>query len=248
MDRLSVIIPTLNEAQAITSTLAALQPVRACGHEVIVADGGSLDGTARLAEPLADRMLVTGRGRARQMNAGAAIARGDVLWFLHADTLPAQGAERLLIDGMRESRRGWGWFDVRLSGRHPLLRVVEWLMNRRSRLTGIATGDQGLFVRRGLFNAIGGFPDMALMEDIAMSRLLKRHGPPLCLSLPVMTSSRRWEEHGVLRTIFLMWGLRLAYSLGADPARLVRFYRYGARSSCADAAGKCGRRHGNAGW
>lgn len=241
MDRLSIIIPALNEAQVITGTLAALQPVRACGHEVIVADGGSLDGTVRLAEPLADRVLVTARGRARQMNAGAAIARGDVLWFLHADTLPAQGADRLLIDGMRESRRGWGRFDVRLSGRRPLLRVVEYLMNQRSRLTGIATGDQGIFVQRELFNAIGGFPDIALMEDIAMSRLLRRHGPPLCLSVPVMTSSRRWEEHGVLRTVFLMWGLRLAYAMGIAAAQLARFYRYGTRGSCAETDGECGR-------
>ncbi len=248
MDRISVIIPTLNEAQVITGMLEALQPVRACGHEVIVVDGGSLDGTVRLAEPLADRVLVTARGRARQMNAGAAVAREDVLWFLHADTLPARGADRLLIDGMRESGRGWGRFDVRLSGRRPSMRVVEYLMNRRSRLTGIATGDQGLFVRRELFNAIGGFPDIVLMEDIAMSCLLKQHGPPLCLSTLVVTSSRRWEEYGVLRTVFLMWGLRLAYALGIAPAQLARFYRYGTRGSCAEVGDECGRRQGNAEW
>lgn len=225
MDRLSVIVPAVNEARVIQGTLEALLPVRAAGHEVIVVDGGSSDATARLAEPLADRVLTAARGRGRQMNAGAAVARGDVLWFLHADTLPPPEADQLIIRGLRRSGREWGRFDVSLSGRHALLRAVEFLMNRRSRMTGIATGDQGVFVRRCLFESLGGFPEIALMEDVAMSRCLKRHGRPLCLGARVVTSSRRWERQGIGRTVLLMWGLRLGYALGVEPARLARFYR-----------------------
>jgi rSAM/selenodomain-associated transferase 2 len=159
------------------------------------------------------------------MNAGAGAAQGAVLWFLHADTLPPPQAGTLLLDGLARSGRDWGRFDVRLSGAHPLLRVVEWLMNLRSRLTGIATGDQGMFVRREVFERLGGFPDIELMEDIALSRALKRLGVPLCLDTPLQCSSRRWEQGGIVRTILLMWSLRLAYALGMSPTRLLRWYR-----------------------
>ena len=224
MLRLSIIVPVLNEAAGIRTVLAALQPLRAAGHELIVADGGSADATPDVARPWVDRLLQVPRGRARQMNAGAAAAGGDVFWFLHADTLPPRGADWLICQGLEASGRGWGRFDVRLSGGHPLLRVVERLQNRRSRLTGVATGDQAMFVRRALFESVGGFPDIALMEDVALSRALKRHGPPLCLPDPVVTSSRRWEQRGIVRTVLLMWRLRLAYALGADPRRLARLY------------------------
>jgi rSAM/selenodomain-associated transferase 2 len=221
---ISIIIPALNEAEGIAACLTPLQSLRSAGHEVILVDGGSEDGTVALAGPLADRVIRAPRGRASQMNAGACIARGKVLLFLHADTrLPAE-ADRLMVEGIGRGGRGWGRFDVRLSGQHSLLRVVEGMMNFRSRLTGIATGDQAIFVRRSWFDSIGGFPDIPLMEDIELSRRLKRLGPPLCLQPRVNTSSRRWEEHGILRTILLMWRLRLAFSLGASPARLVRRY------------------------
>jgi rSAM/selenodomain-associated transferase 2 len=212
--RLSIVVPALNESAGIRAALEALAPLRARGHEVIVVDGSSSDGTAQLAAGLCDQLLVTPRGRALQMNAGARAASGDMLVFLHADTrLPADFA---IPDSSR-----WGRFDVRIEGRHPLLKLVAWSMNLRSRLTGIATGDQAMFVRRELFP---GFPEIALMEDVALSRLLKRRGAPTCLREKVVTSGRRWESRGVLRTILLMWSLRLRYFLGTSPDKLARRY------------------------
>jgi rSAM/selenodomain-associated transferase 2 len=225
LTRVSIIIPALNEAARIADTLRPLQPLRARGHEVIVVDGGSADATAEIARPLADRVIASEPGRARQQNAGALAAAGDVLLFLHADTLLPPDADRLVIDGLTRSGRGWGRFDVRLSGRAPALRMVERMMNLRSRATGIATGDQAIFVRPDGFWRAGGFPQIPLMEDVALSRILRRAGPPLCVRERVLTSSRRWEERGVLRTILLMWRLRAEYALGADPARLADRYR-----------------------
>jgi rSAM/selenodomain-associated transferase 2 len=158
------------------------------------------------------------------MNAGAAVARGSVLLFLHADCVLPPGADRLMTDGLAASGRRWGRFDVSLDGAHPLLKLIAFMMNQRSRLTGIATGDQGMFVTRGLFAAAGGFPEIPLMEDIAFSITLKSHSAPLCLRECITASARRWEEHGVLRTIVLMWRLRLAYFLGADLAALALRY------------------------
>src|SRR5262245_60113880 len=221
---LSVVIPTLDEAAGIRATLEHLQPLRGRGHEIIVVDGGSADETLEIAAPLADLALAAPRGRASQMNAGAAVARGDVLLFLHADTrLPPDAAE-LILDTLAARDREWGRFDVMIEGGHPLLAIVAWLMNARSRLTGIATGDQAIFVRRAAFQAIGGFAPIVLMEDVALSRRLKRRSPPICLRVPVVTSGRRWESNGVLRTILLMWWLRLRYFLGASPERLARSY------------------------
>jgi rSAM/selenodomain-associated transferase 2 len=223
--RLSVVVPALDEAAGIETTLRRLQPLRARGHEVVVADGGSRDGTIAAAAPLADRVVAAPRGRARQQNAGAAAAAGDVLLFLHADTLAPPDADRLVLDGLRRTGRGWGRFDVRLSGRNPLLRLTGWLIALRSRLSGIATGDQAVFVRRDWFEGAGGFPEIPLMEDVALTSVLRRRGRPLCLRAQVVTSSRRWEERGIVRTILLMWRLRLAYALGADPHRLAERYR-----------------------
>lgn len=223
--RISIIIPVLNEAPLIVQTLLGLQTLRAAGHEVIVVDGGSKDGSVALSQPFADRVICADRGRSRQMNAGAKIAKGDILLFLHADTFLPKSSAQSIIDGLKRQGRRWGRFDVRLSGRHYFLRIIEHLMNLRSRFIGIATGDQAIFVRRRLFEAMGGFPDIDLMEDIALSRILKRYGRPLCLRQRVVTSSRRWGEKGVLRTILQMWRLRLAYALGADPKRLTRLYK-----------------------
>jgi len=219
MRKLSVIVPALNEAAGIERCLRALAPLRARGHEVIVADGGSGDGTPRLAAPLADRVLAAPRGRALQMNAGAAAASGDALLFLHADTLLPADAERAVLVAL--ASRAWGRFDVSIESRDARLAVIGVCMNWRSRLTGIATGDQAIFVRRAAFP---GFPAIALMEDVEFSRRMKAVSAPACLRARVATSARRWERRGVLRTVLLMWRLRLAYWLGADPADLARRY------------------------
>ena len=220
--KLSIVMPMLNEAGGIVEALAALAPLRARGVEIIVSDGGSGDATVALARPLADIVVVAPRGRGRQMNAGAAASCGDVLLFLHADTRLPPDADALISDGLARTGRTWGRFDVRIAGAHRLFPVVAAAMNLRSRVTGIATGDQAIFISRAAFGP--GFPDIALMEDIAMTRRLKRIGPPLCIVAPVVTSGRRWEKHGVIKTILLMWWLRLAYFLGANPVRLARSY------------------------
>lgn len=220
---ISIVVPVLTEAEGIVAALTAVQPLRAAGAEVIVADGGSGDATMALAAPLADRVIAAPRGRASQMNTAAALARGEVLLFLHADTALPEGAAALIAVALRAGRV-WGRFDVRIEGRSRWLPVVAALMNRRSRLSGIATGDQAMFVTRRAFAAVGGFPDIPLMEDIELSRKLKRLSRPACLAARVTTSGRRWEKHGVWRTILLMWRLRLRHFLGADPRRLAVEY------------------------
>jgi rSAM/selenodomain-associated transferase 2 len=217
--KLSVVIPALNEAEHIEAALRALAPLRRGGCEVIVVDGGSTDDTRELAQPLCDQVLLGMRGRAVQMNTGARHAGGEALLFLHADTrLPPHGDAlvRLALQ-----KHVWGRFDVEIDGRHRLLKVVAWAMNLRSRLSGIATGDQAIFVRR---NAFPGFPPIALMEDIAFSREMRRRGAPCCVRERVRTSGRRWEKRGVLRTVVLMWRLRLLYYFGVPPERLARRY------------------------
>jgi rSAM/selenodomain-associated transferase 2 len=221
---LSLIVPTLNEAHGIIDMLQALQPLRDRGCEVIVVDGGSTDHTPVLARRWCDRVLRAPGGRARQMNAGATVARGEILCFLHADSFLPEGADGLIVAGLARSRRSWGRFDVTISGEHPMLRVIASMMNWRSRITGIATGDQGLFMTRSVFEAAGRFPEIALMEDIALSQQLKRYGKPLCIAHRLTTSGRRWEKHGLWRTVMLMWRLRLAYFLGADPDKLAARY------------------------
>jgi rSAM/selenodomain-associated transferase 2 len=220
----SIIVPTLDEASGIVEALRALQPLRARGVELIVVDGGSRDATIERAARWADLVLAAPRGRAAQMNAGAARARGDVLMFLHADTRVPASADVLVRSAMAQGRT-WGRFDVRITGRARLLRVVAMLMNWRSRLTGIATGDQAMFVRRDVFERLGGFPSQPLMEDVELSRRLRRVGRPACLGAPATTSGRRWESRGVWRTIFLMWRLRWRYWRGDSPVALARDYR-----------------------
>jgi rSAM/selenodomain-associated transferase 2 len=220
----SFVIPALNEADRVAQTLSELQRARSEGHQVILVDGGSEDGTPEIAGPHVDLLVIADRGRATQMNAGARQASGDVLLFLHADTLLPWDALQAMLKQLGASSRTWGRFDVRLSSDRFMLRLIGSLINRRTRLTGIATGDQAIFVRRQVFETVGGFPEIALMEDIAISRRLNKLSRPLCLREYVTTSSRRWEERGILRTTLLMWWLRLAYAFGADPERLARAY------------------------
>jgi rSAM/selenodomain-associated transferase 2 len=224
MPSLSIIVPVLNEGERIAATLDALAPMRALGVEVVVVDGGSRDATIQRARLRADKVMSAPRGRATQMNAGAEKATGDILLFLHVDTLLPSDADHVLLNGLERSGRAWGRFDVRIDSKDPLLRTVARMMNLRSRVTGIATGDQAIFVKRDAFKQVGGFPPIELMEDIALSKLLKRIGSPLCLRERVVTSARRWEKRGVISTILLMWRLRLAYFFGADPKELAQLY------------------------
>jgi len=221
---MSIVVPVLNEAGAIAALAESLEPLRERGHETLLVDGGSTDGTPELAAALFDRVLSSAPGRAVQMNAGAAAARGAVLVFLHADTRLPADAESQLLGALHGAAEAWGRFDVRLSGRHTAFRLIERMMNWRSRASGIATGDQAMFVTRGLFRRAGGFPALALMEDVALSRRLRRLRRPLCLPGPAITSSRRWEHCGIVRTVVLMWALRAGFALGVSPDRLARLY------------------------
>jgi rSAM/selenodomain-associated transferase 2 len=221
---LSIVMPVLDEQGGIVAALDALVEARAAGAEVIVVDGGSRDDTRALAVVRADCLVDAPRGRARQMNAGAQSARAPLLLFLHADTRLPHGAVERVVSTLQGGDRCWGRFDVRIDGRHPLLRLVAGLMNARSRWSGIATGDQAIFCTRAAFDRAGGYPDIPLMEDVALSRALRRLARPACLRERVVTSARRWERGGTLRTILLMWRLRLAYALGADPHGLARRY------------------------
>ena len=226
MPKLSIILPVLDEGNRIAEALDRLTDLRALGVEVIVVDGGSRDATVQRARMRADHVVSASRGRGSQMNAGAAKASGDVLLFLHADTRLPDDADHLVLDRLARSERAWGRFDVRIEGTHPLLSMIAATMNIRSRITGIATGDQAIFARRNAFDAVGGFPTIPLMEDIALSKRLKRISRPLCLRECVITSGRRWEANGVLPTVLLMWRLRLAFFFGADPKQLARRYGY----------------------
>jgi rSAM/selenodomain-associated transferase 2 len=224
--RVSIVIPVVDEAAGIAATLNSLAACRAAGAQVLVVDGGSSDGTPERCEGLADRVLRSPRGRARQMNAGAALAQAPLLLFLHADTVLPEGAIECVERSLAAGGAAWGRFDVRIAGRSMMVPLIAALMNRRSRWSGIATGDQAIFVRRDAFVAAGGFPDQALMEDIELSRRLrKRFGWPACVRSPVITSGRRWERRGVWRTIWLMWRLRLLYWLGTPPDKLAQSYR-----------------------
>lgn len=222
---LAIIVPVLDEAPTLAPRLQALEAFRRRGARLVVVDGGSQDETLAVASEHADQVLSAPRGRASQMNAGAAACPADVLLFLHADTALPEAADALV----RRATLGpfaWGRFDVRIDSQRPLLRLVSTMINLRSRWSGIATGDQAIFVRHDLFQRVGGFPDLPLMEDIAICRLLKRHGRPACLRERVTTSARRWERHGQWRTIVLMWRLRAAYFFGADPRELAIRYGY----------------------
>jgi len=223
--RLSVVMPALNESAGIQAALQALAPLAARGAQLLVADGGSQDATAGLAQAGGAQVIDAPRGRALQMNAGARQATGNLLLFLHADTRLPPDADRLIEQALASGPQVWGRFDVRIEGQPRMLRVIAAFMNRRSRWTGIATGDQALFMTRAAFDAVGGFPVQPLMEDIEMSARLLKLSRPACLRQRVVTSGRRWEMHGVWRTVLLMWRLRLAYWRGAAPEHLAELYR-----------------------
>lgn len=224
MTRLSIIVPVLDEAAGIATALDALAPLRERGCEVVVVDGGSRDGTVELCRGRADLVIEAKRGRARQMNAGAAAARGEVLLFLHADTALPPGADELVLSRL-DAGADWGRFDARITGRSWMFPVISTLMNARSRWSGIATGDQAMFVRRRVFDSVSAFPDQPLMEDVELSARLLRIARPVCLRERVATSGRRWEARGVWRTMALMWWLRWRYWRGESASLLSEAYR-----------------------
>ncbi len=227
--KLSVVIPVLNEATNISAALLLLRPLRARGAEIIVIDGGSSDETSKLARAHCDHVIASPRGRATQQNAGAQVATGDTLLFLHVDTRLPENVDALVDAALARDDAAWGRFDVTLGNAgerpHSMLKIIAAFMNFRSRMTGIATGDQCIFVRKSVFDAVGGFPHIPLMEDIELSKALKKISAPACLRERVTTSARRWQKHGVWRTIFLMWWLRFAYWVGVSPVRLATWYR-----------------------
>lgn len=223
---LSIIIPTLNEAQGIGYFLKKLQPLRHQQCELIVADGGSIDATKKIATPLVDCFIDTRKGRAKQMNAGANLANNEVLLFLHADTYLPDDALNQIANGL-SAGFVWGRFNIRLTGTHPMLKVVAFMMNWRSRISGIATGDQAIFVAKQAFDKVGHYPEIALMEDISLCQKLKKIGKPFCISTKVTSSGRRWQQFGIYKTILLMWWLRGGYRLGRSPEQLSYLYTRG---------------------
>jgi rSAM/selenodomain-associated transferase 2 len=221
----SIIIPVLNEEQYILPCLVALQHFRGC-CEIIVVDGGSSDNTIAIASPLADQVIKSGKGRARQMNAGARLARGDVLVFVHADTYLPHNALELIQERVNACQQ-WGFFQIQLEGEHFMFKVIAFMMNLRSGLTAIATGDQAIFVSKSAFTSLNGYPEIALMEDISLTAMLGKFSRPVIIYSKVSSSARRWEKHGIFKTILLMWWLRLLYFFGCKPTKLATFYQKG---------------------
>ena len=222
---LTIVIPVLNEARILPARLEALQFVRSRNVELIVVDGGSTDDSLEIARPLCDRMLKAPAGRAKQMNEGARHASSEWLLFLHADTRLEEEAFEALLEALSDEP-DWGWFDVRIEGKHPLLRLTAAMMNARAGLTKVATGDQGLFIKKALFDAVEGFPDMPLMEDVALSKVLRDIAKSTVVRTPLATAGRRWDQGGWFRTVLRMWGLRFAYWVGVGPHRLADYYAH----------------------
>lgn len=222
---LSIVIPCLNESSQIVTTLNKLQNLRQCGHEIILIDGGSTDDTIDLAKNLVDICIISAPGRARQMNQGAKAASGDILCFLHADTISPDSIDKKILNTLNTNKTIWGFFNIKLSGNQWQFRAIEWFINKRSCLSNVATGDQGIFVCRETFNELSGFSDIPLMEDIELTKRLKKIKTPACIkNHPLITSSRRWEKHGIIRTVLLMWQLRLRYFLGTPAKTLANAY------------------------
>lgn len=222
---ISIIVPMLNESSQLPELLAHLLGYKKAGCEVILVDGGSTDQSAEQAEAIGFTVVRSEKGRAIQMNAGAKSACGDILLFLHADTRLPENADQVIARAFEDENAQWGRFNITITGQAMMLKVVAWFMNLRSRLSSIVTGDQAIFIRRELFEKLGGFPVQALMEDIEFSKRLKDISKPLALREKVLTSGRRWEQKGIWRTIFLMWSLRYAYWRGASAEALASKYR-----------------------
>ena len=222
--RLSIVIPVLNEAEALSRILPALQNFRKRGHEIILVDGGSHDRTLAVARPLVDRYIQTVKGRAHQMNEGAEVAKNGILLFLHADSELPDSADASIAKALAGTKHCWGRFDIRLSNSDFIFAVIAGAINLKSSLSGIATGDQGIFVKKEEFENIGCYDRIPLMEDVALSKKLLRLSRPFCIKQRLTTSSRRWEKNGIWKTIFLMWRLRTAYFFGVIPEKLVEQY------------------------
>jgi len=226
-NKISIIIPCLNEEKIIRDTLLPLQNLRQRGHEIIIADGGSSDNTINVASNLYDQLATGEKGRALQMNSAAKLSSNDILCFLHADTFAPENLDTLIIDALHKSQKIWGRFNINLCGKHWLFRIIETSINIRSCISGVASGDQGIFVYRNVFNKLNGFKVIPLMEDIELSKRLRKKSHPVCItSTPLITSSRRWEKHGILTTVFLMWSLRLKYFMGVPAEQLENLYRH----------------------
>jgi len=220
---ISIIVPVLNEESHIRDFLNTLQCYRKSGHEIIIVDGGSIDNTYNFCKQHVDQLLISNAGRAIQMNLGAKHAKNNILLFLHSDTILPDNADALIIKSLTNIYH-WGRFDIKLSGKQFIFQIIEKMINIRSRYTKIATGDQAIFIYKAIFNDINGYPEIELMEDIAISKLLRKRYPCKCVTEKVITSSRRWENNGIIKTIFLMWTLRLLFFIGAKPSQLFRFY------------------------
>ncbi len=223
MSRYTIITPVLDDARALERLLDSLYRADARGTHIVV-DGGSRDDSVAVAEARGCTVIRSEPGRAVQLANGIAAAEAGWLWMLHADTVVPRAAVETLASISGEGAPGWGRFDVTLADPRLALRVIGAMMNLRSRLTGICTGDQGIFVHTALLDVIGGMPNLPLMEDIELSKRLKRVARPRCPRIAIETSARRWRHHGVVRTVLLMWWLRLAYWVGVSPVRLARMY------------------------
>lgn len=225
MSGLSIIIPVLNEEHFLAVNKERLVSLLQEGHEILIVDGGSQDDSVSIARSLGCEVFCTRASRGHQLGYGANRSKNDVLLFLHADThLPSHTA-KMVAQALVGPEQRWGRFDVRFSNPHPVFRVIAWFMNKRSCLTGIVTGDHALFIKRELYFSCGGYRDVPLMEDVELCRRLKKHASPVCLSEEVVTSSRRWEQNGIFKTVIMMWWLRLMFFFGWSPEKLARLYR-----------------------
>lgn len=224
MNKISFIIPVLNENLFFTKQQLYLQALLSQGHEIIIVDGGSKDDAHLAAEKIGCKCIQTKASRGFQLHSGANASSHNILVFLHADTILPLNAINLIDESLNQAPAYWGRFDVAFTNKKLIFKVIAWFMNKRSCLTSIVTGDQTLFIKRNVYFDNGGFADLPLMEDIEFSKRLKHHSKPICINETVLTSSRKWEQHGIFRTIVLMWRLRLQFFLGVPAEQLARSY------------------------